>query len=206
MRADLGRDGVACLAPPSPRPTSLALVSLADGQPRYEFYRENTAERDVTAAGLLAALPAAADTVYVGSLALTGRRDGAAWAEVFETLAKRRFFTAIDPNVRANFIEDEASYRTRLTHLFGHARLIKLSDEDIAWIAPGAAPETAAEAVFRASGAELLVLTLGGEGARGFTAGGTVSVPAHPVEALKTQSGPATHLWARCLPRPAIVA
>ncbi|MEM9431344.1 MAG: PfkB family carbohydrate kinase, partial [Pseudomonadota bacterium] len=67
---DLNRDAVRVLAPASDRPTSLAVVSFNDGQPAYQFYRENTAERDVNEVGLAAALPDETDMLYVGSLAL----------------------------------------------------------------------------------------------------------------------------------------
>lgn len=189
IRADLAADGTALLAPASSRPTSLAVVSLESGQPAYQFYRERTAERDVTAAGLLAAIPPETEAIYVGSLAITGVADGAAWAEVYATLAERGIFTALDPNIRAAFIEDEALYRARLETLLGQTRLLKLSDEDIAWLYPGTPPREAAAAIHARSGADLVVLTMGSEGAVGYGAFGTVAVPAHPVPDLKDTVG-----------------
>ncbi|MDG2462522.1 MAG: PfkB family carbohydrate kinase, partial [Planktomarina sp.] len=40
-------DGVALLSPRSEKPSSLAVVTLVNGQPSYQFYRGDTAERQV---------------------------------------------------------------------------------------------------------------------------------------------------------------
>ena len=40
-------DGVELLSPRSQKPSSLAVVTLNNGQPSYQFYRDDTAERQV---------------------------------------------------------------------------------------------------------------------------------------------------------------
>ncbi|MEM9430363.1 MAG: PfkB family carbohydrate kinase, partial [Pseudomonadota bacterium] len=162
-----------------------AVVSFNDGQPAYQFYRENTAERDVNEVGLAAALPDETDMLYVGSLALAGIEDGAAWAALYRAAAERGIFTALDPNVRPTFIRDRAAYLARLETLFGASRLIKLSDEDLGWLTDGAAPREAAAAILTRSAAEVVILTQGDAGAVGLLrGGGAVEVPAHPVPHL----------------------
>ena len=54
MQAQLTQDGVQLPGGHSPRPTSLAVVQIHDGQPSYGFYREGIADRDYTAAQVLA--------------------------------------------------------------------------------------------------------------------------------------------------------
>ncbi len=189
LRRGLEAEGVALLAEPSARPSSLAVVSLANGQAAYQFYREGTAERDVTPTGLRTCIPETAEIVYVGSLAITDGADAEAWADLYRALAERGVFTALDPNIRASFIRDRAGYMARLEGLFGVSRLIKLSDEDIAWLAPGSDPLAAAEDIWRRSGADLLVLTRGRDGANAWGAFGTAAVPAAPVADLKDTVG-----------------
>lgn len=189
LRAGLTPDGVALLAPPSVRPTSLAVVSLRDGQPAYQFYREGTAERDVTLASLTASLPASPRAFYIGSLALAHGPDAEAWAALFEALAGRGVFTAIDPNIRAAFIADRAAYMTRLERLFTRANLIKLSDEDVAWLYPDLDEDAALAAIAARSGADLVVLTRGGAGAVALRGDDRFAVPPHPVANLRDTVG-----------------
>lgn len=187
---DLARvPGLTCLAPASDRPTSLAVVALKDGQARYQFYREGTAERDVTAAGLGALVPAAARALFLGSLAITDGDDAEAWAELFVTQARAGLFTALDPNIRAAFIHDPSAYRARLHRLLAEADLLKLSDEDLAWLAPGEDPVAAARALASTARAELTVLTMGAEGALGIGPAGEVRVPAPRLAAVADTVG-----------------
>ena len=54
----------------SDKPTSLAVVSLQDGMPSYGFYRNDTAERQVTIRFLDAVMPKDVILFHVGSLGL----------------------------------------------------------------------------------------------------------------------------------------
>ena len=118
-------------------PTSLAVVSLKDGVPSYQFYRENTAERIVTLEGLTSITPEAVQAFYVGSLALTGGEDAEAWANYYCAMQAQGVFTALDPNIRPAFIQDRAAYISRLNRVFMQTDLLKLSDEDLEWLFPG---------------------------------------------------------------------
>ncbi len=187
--ADLPQENLVLLAKRSDKPTSLAVVSLVNGQPAYQFYRENTAERDVTPQSLNETIPARARGFYIGSLALANGDDSVAWEDAWVACHKRGIFTAIDPNIRAAFIHDRNAYLTRLEAMFKQADLIKLSDEDIGWITPDTPVLDAAQAMFARSNAALLVLTLGKNGAVAISANGQISVPAFPVPDLKDTVG-----------------
>lgn len=182
-------EGVEELSPRSDRPTSLAVVSLTNGQAKYQFYREGTAERDVSAPGLRGRVPPGAEVFFVGSLAITDGADAEAWAATFEALGAAGLFTVLDPNIRAAFIHDRAAYLARLNRLIARADLIKLSDEDIAWIAPGEDPRAAAAAIFARSAAPLVVLTMGAEGAHAVTAGDAFDMAPRQVADLKDTVG-----------------
>lgn len=190
LAAALEGDGVALLGGRSDRPSSLALVALENGQPRYQFYRDGVADRDITLATLRAALPTDAAALHLGSLALIGGPD----AEALEDLARhandRGMMLSLDPNIRPALMEGGgAAYRTRLDRLLALADVVKLSDEDLAWLAPGVAPETATQALFDAARPALLVLTRGAEGALALTARARVDCPAAPVPQLADTVG-----------------
>jgi fructokinase len=159
LAAVLAADGVAHLGPRPEAPTSLAMVTLRDGQPDYRFYREGTAERLVTADSLAAAMPDGARALHLGSLAISAGADARAWAGLFAQAASAGRFTSLDPNIRPLLAGvEEAAYRDRLAAMTTQAALIKLSDEDLAWWMPGLTPEEGADVLaVRAPGALVLV-------------------------------------------------
>ncbi|QHQ35084.1 carbohydrate kinase family protein [Algicella marina] len=186
---ELEAEGVKLLGATSEKPTSLAVVSLNNGHATYQFYRENTAERDITQAALQATLPKGTEVFHVGSLALTNGADAEAWTAFFEEVARAGTFTSLDPNVRAAFINDRDAYLARLERLYSSASLIKLSDEDLGWIAPGEDMEAATRAIFARSSAALVVLTKGAEGAYGVTKDETFDIAPVAVPDLKDTVG-----------------
>jgi len=177
-------DNVVLLAERPNVPSSLAVVTVLNGQPAYQFYREGTAERAVTAASLIAAMPASARIFSVGSLALSGLHDGPAWADCFAAAKSNGLFCAIDPNIRPHFIADAPAFRARLSTMLDQADMVKLSDEDIAWLLPNVPVEHAAAQLAETHNIPLLVLTLGAEGAIALQNGRTVRQPGIPANPL----------------------
>lgn len=165
LAAHLAAQGVILTGPRLKAPTTRAIVTLQDGIPQYRFLREDTAERAITAEMLAQAIPATAGHFHVGSLALAGGADAALWEDAFVAAAQAGICTSIDPNVRPSLIDDPASYRARITRLLGHATLVKLSDEDLAWLYPDLAQDEAMAVLHSQTHAALVVLTKGAEGA-----------------------------------------
>jgi len=90
---------------------------------------------------------------------------------VYESLMHRespQSITMLDPNIRQDFIADEASYRARLDRMIGSADIVKVSDEDLDWISHG---KSIAEAVadFFAQDVAIVMVTQGSKGATLFT-------------------------------------
>ncbi len=177
--------GVQVMSPRVVQPTTLAVVSFVNGQPTYQFYREGTADRQIDLAALKAATPGAARAFQIGSLGLTSGADAEIWSDYYAWLAERGLLMSLDPNIRAAFIADRAAYLARLERLMSLSAVIKLSDEDMEWIAglegaSQAALAQAAEAMARRAGAGLLVLTLGADGALAFFGGQRLTVAPRP--------------------------
>ncbi|MCE2517326.1 MAG: carbohydrate kinase [Alphaproteobacteria bacterium] len=197
--------GVAVKAPRLDAPTSLAVVSLEEGQPTYQFYRKDTAERLITRQGLQDALKSDPWAFHIGSLAISGGEDAVMWHEFFTQCYQRGYqrgfqggqeqgyqhdsgeaavITSLDPNVRPALIENRAGYMARLEDMFTRADIIKLSDEDIAWLYPEMEIMAAFDHLCAISCKGLRVLTRGGDGAIASSPVARVETPARPVHNL----------------------
>ena len=147
-------------------PATLAMVALdAAGVAEYSFYLEGTADWAWEAAELPTNPHGVA--VHTGSLAI-GVDPGAAliadW--IAAQHARGDVFVSLDPNIRPALVLGRPGYRERLEGLLAAANLVKVSEQDLEALEPGADPlATAAEWARR--GPELVVLT---HGARGATA------------------------------------
>jgi fructokinase len=154
------------LAPRPDRPTTLAFVTLADGQARYAFYDENTAGRLLSEQDL-PALPDTVSSLFFGGISLVNDPAAGAYCAL-QAKADGRL-TMIDPNIRADFITDPPAYRTRIGTMLARADIIKISDEDLHWLEGPGAPELLAKALL-GRGPKLVLLTEGAKGARAITA------------------------------------
>lgn len=190
MLADTLTDsGVVLLAQRCDKPTSLAVVSLNEGVPSYQFYRENTAERKVSFEMLMNSTPDSATAFYVGSLALAGGADAEVWADYYCAMHEKGMFNALDPNIRPAFIHERKTYIARLDRVLMQTDLLKLSDEDLNWLYPNENITDAANMLMKRTSAKLLVVTLGIEGAFAFANEHMVTVKSAPVTNLRDTVG-----------------
>lgn len=179
--SESGVDQTLCLR--SDRPTTLAFVKLTDGHARYAFYDENTAGRLID----IADLPEIPDTVsamFFGGISLPVEPCGSAYEHLMLNAGPNRV-TMVDPNIRPGFITDEAAYRGRLDRMIAAADIIKVSDEDAAWIVGEGSVEDHGRAILE-RGPRLVCITEGAKGAWATTRSETVSVPAVRVTPIDT--------------------
>jgi len=123
--------------------------------------------------------------VHTGSIAAVLQPGGAAVARL---LARRRPTSTItyDPNLRPVLMGSPAHAMPVVDALVRLADVVKVSDEDLAWLHPGVAPAEIAEEWSR-SGPSLVVVTHGGEGAFASTSSGhRLHVPAQRVQVADT--------------------
>jgi fructokinase len=92
---------------------------------------------------------------------------------------------ALDPNCRPAAIADEAAYRSRLARLLRRTHLLKVSEEDLAWITPARPPLEAAGALLDAGPAAVLV-TRGSDPVAVVSPSGVSEVPAPAVQVVDT--------------------
>ncbi len=169
-------------------PATVAVVSVAeDGHASYDFYVDGTADWGWSRDELPAALPSEAVALCTGSLAVAMEPGATALTALMRREHDRGAVTIVlDPNLRPALVGPRDRARDRLAAQVGLADVVKVSDEDLAWIAPGENAEQVATS-WLGAGPALVVVTRGGDGAIAMTGhGARVDVPARRVEVVDT--------------------
>ena len=165
-------------------PTTVAFVKLVNGQATYAFYDEGTAGR-MLSTDQMPNLPADVSTLFLGGISLVN--DPA--ASTYEALQARECgirVTMVDPNIRPGFIQGkEAEYRARIERMIARADIVKLSDEDLHWLA-GAGDLTQLARGILTKGPKLVFITEGAAGARAVTASQDRFVAAQKITVVDT--------------------
>jgi fructokinase len=175
-RKELLEDAVKLdLALSSDKPTCLAIVSLdANGGASYEFKIAGTATFDFSLEWLPDPARYKPNVLHIGTLA-TVIQPGADvlydWALRVAEFAPIVF----DPNIRPAVLSDRDLYEAAVEKWAAISSVIKVSDDDMAWLYPA---QNYADVAARwiSDGAALVVVTRGAQGIIGFTAEGSVEV------------------------------
>lgn len=155
--------------------TSTARARLrADGSAEYEF----AIDWSVPAIDI-----GGARSVHTGSIALFLEPGGTAVLEMLRRAGDA--FVSIDPNIRPALVGGRDAARTRFAEAAASADLVKLSDEDAAWLYPGV-PAASVLAEIHGYGPRLVVMTRGAAGAVGLGPGGITEVPPMTVAVADT--------------------
>jgi fructokinase len=184
LRAHLASSGVDLSASVlADGPASLAIAAVDEqGRASYDFYLAGATDWQWRAEEL-AGLPADAVCLHTGSLALALQPGGPL---IEDLLAGRRDHATvcIDPNVRLSIVDAEV-YPAAMARWCRLAHIVRLSDEDLAAVAPGLDFDQASRR-WHEAGVRLVVLTRGGDGAVASLDGARVAVPAVAVDAVDT--------------------
>jgi fructokinase len=148
-------------------------VVLTDGNASYAFYDENTAGRMLSEADL-PAIPETCEAGFFGGISLAVEPCADAYTALAARMAQAGKLVMLDPNIRPGFIADEGRYRARMDRLMSLADVVKVSDEDLAWLVGEGALDAKAEAM-RAKGPALVLVTRGAEGVTAYGAGDPVT-------------------------------
>ncbi|MET4168813.1 MULTISPECIES: carbohydrate kinase family protein [Gordonia] len=163
-------------------PTSLALATIADdGSAHYSFYVEGTADRAVADPG---ALPPTVAAMTFGTLSLVLEPGATVYENLMRHCRAEGRVVVLDPNIRPAVIDDPDDYRRRFRSWMSSVDLVKLSDEDAAWLGDGPAGSSAAD--WLGDGVAAVVTTAGASGITVRTAVGEVTAPAPSVDVVDT--------------------
>ena len=185
-RTELLRDGVKLdQALASDKPTCTATVTLdAAGGASYEFLIDGTATFDFASSWLPDPYRYQPQVLHIGTL-VTMIEPGASalydWAMQVAELAPIVF----DPNIRPSVQPDRDLYEAAVEKWAALSAVIKVSDDDLAWLFPGQAIEDVANRWIN-DGAFLVVVTQGANGLMGYTSDGRVEVPGVKVDVVDT--------------------
>jgi len=190
-RARLAAEGVRVIEAGLDGPASTALVTLDEhGVARYTF--------DVRWEITDVHVPAESAAIHVGSLGLVLQPGAAEVMRLLTAAASRTGrLVSLDPNIRADLLTDPAAARRNIRRAAGLAHVVKLSDEDIDFLFPGAKPRQAGDLLLGDEPpgddlpggprrTQLVVITSGGEGAFAATGRWRVDVPAFDVPVVDT--------------------
>jgi fructokinase len=173
------------LALKSDKPTCLAIVSLAEnGGASYEFEIDGTATFDFSLDWLPDPSRYKPNVLHIGTL-VTVIQPGADvlydWAIRVAEFAPIVF----DPNIRPAVMGDRDKYQMAVEKWAAISSVIKVSDDDMAWLYPDQKYQDVAQR-WIADGAALVVITRGADGLLGITADGSVEVPGVKIEVADT--------------------
>jgi fructokinase len=182
VRAHLARNGVeVILAGTGNQPTSRALARLdAHGAATYEF--DLSWEVD----GLR--LAPGSTALHFGSLGVTLAPGGQRVLELAEATCRQGgVVTSYDPNARPSVTPDHRAVAALADRAAACAHIVKMSDEDLAFLCPGSTPaQLAARYLAAGRATRLLVVTAGAGGAVVAARDIWFSVPAVPVTVVDT--------------------
>lgn len=166
--------------------STLGFVMFEGGQrsPSYLFYTDNTSGCALAPADIPATLPSDVRVLHFGSFSIAAEPIGTALEKLL-SLKTPQTLVSLDPNIRPFLIRDSKSYLTRLNYFLAHSDLVKLSEEDLAWLHPGMTPRAFCEKHLKL-GAGLVVVTCGGKGVFAMNGQACVELPAVPVTVIDT--------------------
>jgi fructokinase len=190
---DVGVDTAALRFSPDAR-TTLAFVALrADGEREFVFYRERAADTVYRPEEVDQAYIRRARVLHFGSVSLVEEPARSATLLAVQTAVAAGLLVSYDPNLRLNLWPSAAAASEGLRLGWPRAQVIKVSEEELAFLSGVELPDlqelAAAEAAARRlwhPGLRLLVVTRGREGCRYVTPQYCGEVPGFAVKSVDT--------------------
>jgi len=162
-------------------PTPLALVSITgEGQADYRFYRQGTADSGLSNYNPQDMLTSEVTALHLTGFTLNDKENFDFWYRLAVNAKKNGCMVSLDPNVRPVLITNPTEYRERIWHLIDLADVVKVSDEDLSYLAPDKTLDESSAVI--ANSSTLAVITLGESGCNVLHHGVTTHVDAAPVD------------------------
>lgn len=166
LRTDIQNSGIGMAKiVDATEPTSLAVVEISDqGSASYSFYLENTSnfcwqDSELPSSGL-----AGYDLLHIGTLALIIQPGSQV---LFNWVAEHSNSSVVmmDLNIRPSVIADAKQYLNLISPWLSFADILKVSDEDLAFLYPTSNWSEIAKMYFANTKVKLIAITLGSAGA-----------------------------------------
>ena len=164
--------------PTSTGRTNTATATLAaDGSASYAFDLEWTLQHQE--------LPRC-DALHVGSLGTALEPGRGTVVDLVEQAWAHDVFISFDPNLRTQFLGDREQAWRDVESLADRSGLVKMSNEDVDLLHPGADPADIARSLLGGDRTELVVITHGASGAAAYTKNAEAWVDAPRVDTVDT--------------------
>lgn len=145
--------------------TTLAVVSLDErGERSFSFYRDPSADVNLSAAELPEALLRSCRVLHFGSVSLTAEPARGATLEAVRLAKEAGALISYDPNYRASLWPDEATAVAQMLSPLPLVDILKVSDEELPLLT-GTDDPLRGSALLAERGIGLVFITLGAEGA-----------------------------------------
>lgn len=162
LRAGLEADGVRTdLVVATDDPTTLAVAELdKHGTASYQFYVDGTSASGVLDADTARAAGSAPHALHVGTLGLVLEPIGSSLERLVATMPDAAL-VMLDPNSRPSATRDPDAFRARIGRLSARADVVKVSDDDLAFLSPRLSVDVAIDRLL-AAGVAVVLRTDGG--------------------------------------------
>ncbi|HEY3195941.1 MAG TPA: carbohydrate kinase [Candidatus Dormibacteraeota bacterium] len=186
LAAELMADGASlALVSYGPEPTTLAVAELdGAGLAEYEFFTDGTSAPNLTPDMIPERLSPDITALHLGTLGLVLEPMASTLTELVGRDGADRLIM-LDPNIRPALLSDVGGYRARLDGLMARSTIVKTSEDDLSWLYPRLGYQAAADRI-RDSGAGLVIVTLGPQGAYATGPNLRLSVEAPETEVVDT--------------------
>ncbi len=162
------------------RNTTLAVVALdAAGERNFSFYRESSADVNLSAEDIPLSLLADTRFFHFGSVSLTCEPAYSATLYAAKKAKKNGAILSYDPNYRASLWPDKQTAIARMQEPLTLVDVLKVSDEELPLLT-GTTDLEAGSAILAAKGIRLVLVTLGAKGSFYWYQGHTGQVPGVP--------------------------
>jgi fructokinase len=167
--------------------TTLAFVAVdAAGKVDFRFYRDNAADPSLRTDELKPIDPRRYSFYHCGGIVLAEEPTASAYLSVVDRFTSLGVPVSLDPTIRKSLISDEATYLNRLLRLAEKVTVLKVSDEEIAFLSQVDDPDEGVRLLHVPVGS-LVVVTKGADGAAIYRDGEKlVSVPGFSVKVVET--------------------
>ncbi|MGI9435244.1 MAG: PfkB family carbohydrate kinase [Geminicoccaceae bacterium] len=166
--------------------TALAFVTLtADGERDFLFYRHPSADMLFTPDEVDVEAIQRAEIFHFDSISLAAAQPRETALFAVDQAASAGKLISYDVNLRLPLWESEAAAKKGILEGLKRAAIVKLSDDELAFMTGGSSPENIRAQLWH-QGLSLVVLSLGHEGCIAMTRHGERLIPSLPVKAVDT--------------------
>lgn len=166
LRSCLKENGVDVtgLATDPKQHTTLAVVALdAAGERNFSFYRDPSADVNLSADEISTAQLSSTRFLHFGSVSLTDEPSRSATLYAVKTAKEKGAIISYDPNYRASLWPDESTAIAQMKAPLELVDVLKVSDEELPLLT-GTEDLEAGTAILAAKGIRLVLVTLGAKG------------------------------------------